>query len=255
MNYYYATLKKATDFKSRSARKEYWLFYLTNLAIIYLASFSENGTGIFPKWIAVPLSIFILFSIIPWLAVTVRRLHDTGHSAWWVLVPVANLVLLFFDSTPGTNKYGLNPKGIEVAPVLTTKAKIKKALIVIGAVATPIAIIFIVAFSATQPLVKTANAYFDALKKGEIEKSYQEYTSIEFRKDISLADYTAQLEKDSPLKHEEKVSFNSRKVSGELGYLSGTITTDYGSVVAIDISFVKEGGVWKIAGFHIRERM
>lgn len=113
MKYYWDTLKKATDFRGRSHRKEYWLFYFTNLAIIYIASYSENGIGIFPKWLAAPLFIFVLFTLVPWLAVTVRRLHDTGHSGWWMLVPFANLILLLFDSQRGQNKYGANPKGVQ----------------------------------------------------------------------------------------------------------------------------------------------
>ncbi|MFG2059642.1 DUF805 domain-containing protein [Micromonospora sp. NPDC048930] len=51
------------------------------------------------------------------LAVTVRRLHDTDRSEWWLLiglVPIVGaIVLLVFcllDSTPGTNRFGANPK-------------------------------------------------------------------------------------------------------------------------------------------------
>ncbi len=63
------------------------------------------------------LAIFVLAMIIPALAVTVRRLHDTDRSGWWILislVPVIGsiwlFVLLVIDSTPGDNQYGANPK-------------------------------------------------------------------------------------------------------------------------------------------------
>jgi len=53
------------------------------------------------------------------LAVSIRRLHDTGRSGWWILlgfIPVlGGLVLLVFyciDSQAGENAWGLNPKGI-----------------------------------------------------------------------------------------------------------------------------------------------
>jgi uncharacterized membrane protein YhaH (DUF805 family) len=56
--------------------------------------------------------------LVPSIAVTVRRLHDTGRSGWWILislVPVIGwIVLLVFmltDSQPGSNQYGPNPKG------------------------------------------------------------------------------------------------------------------------------------------------
>jgi uncharacterized membrane protein YhaH (DUF805 family) len=63
------------------------------------------------------LVIYTLAVIVPGLAVTVRRLHDTGRSGWWIfiaLVPLVGIVLLGFevqDSTPGENLYGKNPKG------------------------------------------------------------------------------------------------------------------------------------------------
>ena len=60
--------------------------------------------------------IYVLAILIPSYAVTVRRLHDTGKSGWWLLlmfVPFGNIILLIFcliDSTPGPNQYGENPK-------------------------------------------------------------------------------------------------------------------------------------------------
>jgi uncharacterized membrane protein YhaH (DUF805 family) len=57
--------------------------------------------------------------VIPTIAVTVRRLHDSNHRGWWWwigFVPVIGwiwlLVLLCLDSTPGQNRFGPNPKGI-----------------------------------------------------------------------------------------------------------------------------------------------
>lgn len=49
-----------------------------------------------------------------------RRLHDISKSGWWLLISlipfVGGIIIFVFtvmDSTPGTNKYGENPKGIE----------------------------------------------------------------------------------------------------------------------------------------------
>lgn len=58
-------------------------------------------------------------TLLPGIAVGVRRLHDIGKSGWWLLlalIPIVNLVLIYFyilDSQAGTNEYGPNPKGIE----------------------------------------------------------------------------------------------------------------------------------------------
>ena len=65
---------------------------------------------------------YVLYGVavlIPGLAVLVRRLHDVGKSGWFffiAFIPLAGiiwmLILLFTDSVPSMNKYGLNPKGI-----------------------------------------------------------------------------------------------------------------------------------------------
>jgi uncharacterized membrane protein YhaH (DUF805 family) len=109
-----------TMFKGRSRRSEYWFIQLfliiTNLAAaaIDLAlmggdvdRFIANGGG------GILGLIWILVTILPALAVLVRRLHDTGRSGWWALiglVPLVGGVVLFVfsvsDSTAGENQYG-----------------------------------------------------------------------------------------------------------------------------------------------------
>jgi uncharacterized membrane protein YhaH (DUF805 family) len=61
--------------------------------------------------------IWIFATIVPAIAVLVRRLHDTGRSGWWALigfVPVAGAIaLLVFtvaDSEARQNSYGPSPK-------------------------------------------------------------------------------------------------------------------------------------------------
>ena len=120
MNPYLDVLRKYAVFSGRASRSQYWGFFLINMAVgLGLAIFdgiigtvSEQGYGI--------LSVFYgLAVLIPSIAVFMRRLHDTGRSAWWSLIiflPLVNIVcfLLFTlsDSQPGLNKYGPNPKGI-----------------------------------------------------------------------------------------------------------------------------------------------
>lgn len=67
--------------------------------------------------------LFSLAIILPSIAVAVRRLHDTGKTGWWLLISfiplVGAIVLIIFyvsDSQPGSNKYGVNPKGLDTAP-------------------------------------------------------------------------------------------------------------------------------------------
>jgi uncharacterized membrane protein YhaH (DUF805 family) len=61
--------------------------------------------------------IWIFVTIVPALAVLVRRLHDTGRRGWWALIGLIPLigfiVLLVFtvlDSDAGDNTYGPSPK-------------------------------------------------------------------------------------------------------------------------------------------------
>ena len=63
-----------------------------------------------------------LATLIPNLAVGVRRLHDTNRSGWWmliVLVPLIGIVvLLIFDvmeGTKGPNRFGPDPKAVDAA--------------------------------------------------------------------------------------------------------------------------------------------
>ena len=113
-----------STFKGRSRRAEYWwiqlFLVLTNLAVaaIDLAlmdgdvdRFIANGGG------GIVGLVWILVTIVPALAVLVRRLHDTGKSGWWVLigfVPFVGTIVLFvfsvLDSDAGDNKYGASPK-------------------------------------------------------------------------------------------------------------------------------------------------
>jgi uncharacterized membrane protein YhaH (DUF805 family) len=113
-----------SKFKGRSRRSEYWgiqlFLVLTNLAVaaIDLAlmdgdvdRFIANGGG------GIVGLIWILVTIVPALAVLVRRLHDTGKSGWWALIgfiPFLGAIVLFvftvLDSDAGENKYGDSPK-------------------------------------------------------------------------------------------------------------------------------------------------
>ncbi|MFZ3005698.1 MAG: DUF805 domain-containing protein [Phenylobacterium sp.] len=120
-------LRKYTDFTGRARRSEYWLFALF-VGLVQMATgilswfvggdlgddaFATPASGV----IALLYFGFFLYTFIPSLAVSFRRLHDSGRTAWWLLlglIPIlGHLVLLIFmilDGTPGENRYGPNPK-------------------------------------------------------------------------------------------------------------------------------------------------
>lgn len=114
-------LSKLTDFSGRASRSEYWKFYLS-FFILYLAIMfgvlvfiimanpyiSDASLDAISWALSVPGGLFTL-------SATVRRLHDTNKSGWFVilfLIPLIGLIVLVFLILPGDkgkNKYGLNP--------------------------------------------------------------------------------------------------------------------------------------------------
>lgn len=93
------------NFDGRARREEVWMFWLFNFVL---------------SFIPIVNFVFGLWAIIPGIAVTVRRLHDTDRSGWWYLMyllPVIGWIWMFIlvycvDSKPGANQYGANPKGL-----------------------------------------------------------------------------------------------------------------------------------------------
>ena len=119
MNCYLEVLKKYAVFSGRARRKEYWMFFLFNLIITAVLALIDSLTGTFSSQAGLGLlsGLYSLAVLIPSIAVTVRRLHDTGRSGWWILlglIPIiGGIILLIFmvlDSQPGENQYGPDPK-------------------------------------------------------------------------------------------------------------------------------------------------
>jgi uncharacterized membrane protein YhaH (DUF805 family) len=120
MNYYLHVLRNYANFNGRARRKEYWMFVLFNFIFIVIAAVIDNLLGLtFAEEIPYgPVyMLYALFTLLPSLAVGVRRLHDVGKSGWWILIGVIPiigaiwlLVLLVTDGQAGDNEYGPDPK-------------------------------------------------------------------------------------------------------------------------------------------------
>ena len=109
------------NFNGRARRKEYWMFNLFFLLFALLAGFVIgilSAVGEAAAMIAIILAvIWYLGHLVPSLAVTVRRLHDTGKSGWFyllVMIPyIGGLIIFIFtviDGDKGDNAYGPDPK-------------------------------------------------------------------------------------------------------------------------------------------------
>jgi len=128
-----APLRKYATFSGRARRKEYWLFVLFlflativtqildtmfGFGTITASSYRLGWTG----WAQVAATggwithLFHLATLIPSLAVAVRRLHDGNHSGWmmlFVFLPfigwIVLLVLYILEGTRGANRFGPDP--------------------------------------------------------------------------------------------------------------------------------------------------
>jgi uncharacterized membrane protein YhaH (DUF805 family) len=143
LEYMFLPFRRYADFRGRSRRMEFWAFGLFNvivyavLAVIVIAftgsmgAFSEAGANGYSGLLSIVFGgaglLFLLWwlaTIIPTVAVTVRRLHDRDMSGWWYLgmivlslIPlvgfiasIAFLVIMFLPGTPGPNRFGEDPK-------------------------------------------------------------------------------------------------------------------------------------------------
>jgi uncharacterized membrane protein YhaH (DUF805 family) len=143
-------LKRYADFQGRSRRKEFWMFQLLNIIVALvlagpfffsfisaslasagdpqageaaMAALLEGGATL--SFVGLGLyGLYALATIIPSIAVTVRRLHDRDMSGWWYLgfvvanflpfvgfiASIAYLVLMVLPGTSGSNRFGADPK-------------------------------------------------------------------------------------------------------------------------------------------------
>ena len=113
--------EKYADFTGRARRAEYWWFLLVNLVVLVVISVVwlilrqiSDTLGVIGALIYFVYAIGVL---VPSLALTIRRLHDTSKSGWMIFIgliplvgPILLLVFYFTDGDPGPNQYGPSPK-------------------------------------------------------------------------------------------------------------------------------------------------
>lgn len=135
MSWYIKVLKQYVDFTGRARRKEFWMFALFSTIVsillavvdVALGTGSVTTTGS-PGEVSAAVSVGLLGGIyglavlLPSLAVSVRRLHDTDRSGWWLLIGlipfVGGIVLLVFFVLEGNrshNRFGADPKAAAMA--------------------------------------------------------------------------------------------------------------------------------------------
>lgn len=122
MNWYLKVIaENYVNFDGRARRKEYWMFTLIHftimIGIVFISGAFSNVSDSFSIPIIL-LMFYFLGTFLPSIAVTIRRLHDTGKSGWYYLVSfipyiggIWLLVLTIIEGDSGPNEYGPDPKG------------------------------------------------------------------------------------------------------------------------------------------------
>ena len=122
MDWYLKVLKNYVGFGGRARRKEYWMFTLFSTIFALVAMVLDNVLGLASEQLHYgPIyGLYALAVFLPSLAVCVRRLHDTGRSAWWLLIAfvpllgaIVLLVFMVLEGEHGPNAHGPDPKAGE----------------------------------------------------------------------------------------------------------------------------------------------
>lgn len=107
-------VKHYADFSGRANRKQFWLYALWLCVVYIVIGILSSALG--EKAGTVLSALVGLALLVPNLALTVRRLHDTDRSGWWILITflplIGGLILFVFEllpGTPGENRFGRQP--------------------------------------------------------------------------------------------------------------------------------------------------
>ena len=103
------------DFRGRSTRAEYWWFTLFLFLGSIVTSILDSIMGTGGPEGGLIEGIFSLITLIPSLAIVVRRLHDINRTGWWLLIAftiIGIIPLIIWAIQPGnqeSNRYGEDP--------------------------------------------------------------------------------------------------------------------------------------------------
>ncbi|MEN2475613.1 DUF805 domain-containing protein [Burkholderia stabilis] len=114
-----SVLNQYAKFEGRARRAEYWYFALLSgiLSVVgQVIGAVGRDAGLITLLLLGVIFLVSLALIIPGIAVSVRRLHDTGRSGWFLLlgfIPIVGGILLLVwmcsRGTEGPNRFGSDP--------------------------------------------------------------------------------------------------------------------------------------------------
>lgn len=107
MNWYLKVISQYAEFNGRARRKEFWMFTLFNLLVVYGLQLVAHAVEVPAMLFAATIYTFTI--LIPSIAVGVRRMHDVGKSGWYILIPIYSIILALTDGEMGSNAHGADP--------------------------------------------------------------------------------------------------------------------------------------------------
>ena len=119
MGWYIEAWRNALDFRGRASRAEFWyytLFYWLGLILaVIVAPLLAQQLRVAAILLIILWTSWFVASVVPTISVTIRRLHDTGRSGWWIVLnwlPLTGLIVLTmcaFRSEMADNRWGRGP--------------------------------------------------------------------------------------------------------------------------------------------------
>ncbi len=137
-------LRRYADFSGRSRRKEYWMYTLLQIIVSFvlvmllfltwpgiMGAMSGTGDpmassepGVLSYIVMGLLGLWFIGTLVPSIAVVVRRFHDQDKTGWiylgliavgflpfiGIIGSIAQIVFMCLEGTRGPNKYGPDPK-------------------------------------------------------------------------------------------------------------------------------------------------
>ena len=87
------------NFKGRASRAEYWWWALFTVILSILLSSINSSLG----------DLGSLVTLLPSIAVAIRRVHDVDRAGWFILLPFYNLYLVLRRGDACENRFGPPP--------------------------------------------------------------------------------------------------------------------------------------------------
>lgn len=108
--YFLKVFKNYAVFNGRARRKEFFVAFFSSFFFIHLLTALNSFLNDPLSKTNEILGIYLIATFIPYTAVSVRRLHDTNRSGWWLFVPFMNIIFFSAEGQEGTNRFGPNPR-------------------------------------------------------------------------------------------------------------------------------------------------